>query len=278
MNSSDTVSSFAALAVEKDNTSRKEPVSFLVLTLLAGAYIGFGILLIFSVGQGVPAGMRPLVMGACFGVALTLVIFAGAELFTGHTMYMTLGLLTGTTSTATLGRTWLMSWIGNLLGSTLLATLFVLGGGGFILGDEANSLLLNVAQKKATAPGVELFFRAILCNWLVCLAIWMTVRTTNDMAKCVVIFWCLLAFIATGFEHSVANMTIFAVSLFSGSETAVTTMEVIHNLIFVTAGNVVAGSLIMGVGYWVAAGCPRHEQASQRAIVTSKVQRDVQSR
>ncbi len=276
MNSSDTVSSFATLAAEKDNSSRKDPVSFFVLTLMAGAYIGFGILLIFSVGQGVPAGMRPLVMGACFGIALTLVIFAGAELFTGHTMYMTLGRLTGTTSTATLGRTWLMSWIGNLLGSTLLAVLFVLGGGGFILGDDANSLLLDVAQKKATAPGIELFFRAILCNWLVCLAIWMSARTTSDMAKCVVIFWCLLSFIATGFEHSVANMTIFAVSLLSGSETAVTTKEIIHNLIFVTAGNVVAGSLIMGAGYWVAAGCPRHEQANQKADATSKLQRDVQ--
>lgn len=276
MNSSDTVSSFATLAAEKDNTSRKEPVSFFVLTLLAGAYIGFGILLIFSVGQGVPAGIRPLVMGACFGIALTLVIFAGAELFTGHTMYMTLGLLTGSTSTAALGRTWLMSWTGNLLGSTLLATLFVLGGGGLILGDEAGSLLLDVAQRKAAAPGVELFFRAVLCNWLVCLAIWMTARTTNDMAKCVVIFWCLLAFIATGFEHSVANMTIFAVSLLSGSEAAVTAMGVLHNLIFVTAGNVVAGSLIMGVGHWVAAGCPRHEQASQKAIVTSRIRRDAQ--
>lgn len=276
MSSSDTVRSFATLAAEKDSASRKEPVSFFVLTLMAGAYIGFGILLIFSVGQGVPAGIRPLVMGACFGIALTLVIFAGAELFTGHTMYMTLGRLTGTTSTATLWRTWLMSWIGNLLGSTLLATLFVLGGGGLVLGDEANSLLLNVAQEKATAPGVELFFRAVLCNWLVCLAIWMTARTTNDMAKCVVIFWCLLAFIATGFEHSVANMTIFAVSLFSGSETAVTTMEIIHNLIFVSAGNVVAGSLIMGVGYWVAAGCPRHEQARRNASVTSKMQSDAQ--
>ena len=77
MNSSDTVSSFATLAAEKDNASRKNPISFFVLTLMAGAYIGFGILLIFSVGQGVPAGIRPLVMGACFGIALTLVIFAG---------------------------------------------------------------------------------------------------------------------------------------------------------------------------------------------------------
>ena len=278
MSSSDTVRTFATLAVEKDKTSRKEPVSFFALTLMAGAYVGFGILLIFSVGQGVPFGVRPLVMGTCFGIALTLVIFAGAELFTGHTMYMTLGRLTGTTSTAALGRTWLMSWIGNLLGSTLLAMLFVLGGGGLILGDEANSLLLNVAQKKTTAPGVELFFRAILCNWLVCLAIWMAARTTNDMAKCVVIFWCLLSFIATGFEHSVANMTIFAVSLFSGSETAVTPMEIIHNLIFVTAGNVVAGSLIMGVGYWIAAGCPRHEQTCQKIIVTLKMPSDVQRR
>lgn len=258
MSYQDTVTTFAATAAAKAGMLRNAPLSFLVLAMKAGAFIGFGILLIFSVGQGVPAGVRPLVMGGCFGIALTLVIFAGAELFTGHTMYMTMGRLTGRTGWGDLARSWSFSWAGNLVGSFLLGALFVAAGGGVILSGET-SLLMNVAQKKASAPGAELFFRAILCNWLVCLAIWMAARTQNDMAKCAVIFWCLLAFIAAGFEHSVANMTIFAVSLVSDQPESVTLAGIVRNLGFVTAGNIVSGSLIMGVGYWLAAGRPIEE-------------------
>ena len=85
-----------------------------------------------------------------------------------------------------------------------------------------------------TAPATEVFVRAILCNWLVCLAIWGSARTDNDAAKCIIIFWCLFAFIAAGFEHSVANMTVFAVSLFSEHPEGVSVAGAAHNLIWAT--------------------------------------------
>jgi len=244
---------FAALACVKVTGLRQNPIGFLIASMMARAYVGIGILLIFSVGQNIGPSVRNLVMGCSFGIALTLVVFAGSELFTGHAMYMTLCLLAGATTLRDLARGWAVTWLGNLVGCILLAILFVLGGGGEILKDGAD-LLHVVAIKKMTSPAIELVARAILCNWLVCPAIWTAARTTNDTAKCILIFWCLFAFIASGFEHSVANMTIFAVALLSEHPDAVTYVGAARNLLWVTIGNAISGALIMGWGYWSWAG------------------------
>lgn len=257
MTYAETVLGFAKLAQAKSLSLRADPVAFLILALKAGAFVGAGILLIFSVGQGVDGALRPIVMGASFGIALTLVVFAGGELFTGHTMYMVHGLLAGSSSLADLIRSWAASWAGNLIGAIALATLFVIGGGGLILGGEENNLLFQVAAKKMHTPALQLFAKAVLCNWLVCLALWCSARTRNDMAKCALIFWCLYAFIAAGFEHSVANMTVFSVALLSDHPDSISLTGALYNLTFVTLGNTFAGAVIMGYGYWRAASRPK---------------------
>ncbi|AAV97315.1 transporter, FNT family (plasmid) [Ruegeria pomeroyi DSS-3] len=256
MSYADTVLGFARIARAKAEHLNADPLGFVILTLKAGAYVGAGILLIFSVGQGVDASIRPIVMGASFGIALTLVVFAGAELFTGHTMYMMHGVLTGRASIRDLARCWCASWAGNLAGAILLAAIFVIGGGGLILaaGDEA--LLYKVAAKKMHGTAPELFAKAILCNWLVCLALWTSARARDDVTKCVLIFWCLYAFIAAGFEHSVANMTVFSVALLSNHPDGISIAGAIWNLTWVTLGNTFAGAVIMGFGYWGAASRP----------------------
>lgn len=257
MTYADTVVGFAHLAQKKGENLRTDPLAFLVLALKAGAFVGAGILLIFSLGQGVDAAIRPIVMGASFGIALTLVVFAGAELFTGHTMYMTHGLLTGASGPMDLLRCWGASWLGNLVGALLLAVLFVAGGGGLVLGAGEDALLYKVAAKKMQGTGLQLFAKAVLCNWLVCLALWCSARAKDDVTKCIVIFWCLYAFIATGFEHSIANMTVFSVALLSDHPAAITMAGAAHNLVFVTLGNTFAGAGIMGYGYWRAASRPQ---------------------
>ena len=103
MTLTETTSEFALLAGAKTEFLRNNPLGFLIAAMMAGAYVGVGILLIFSVGESVDPSVRNLVMGCSFGIALTLVIFAGSELFTGYTMYMTLGLLAGVTSTGDSG-------------------------------------------------------------------------------------------------------------------------------------------------------------------------------
>jgi nitrite transporter NirC len=204
-------------------------------------------------------------MGASFGVALTLVIFAGADLFTGHTMFMTLGWLRGRTSLRDLAACWGASWAGNLVGCVFLAAIFVAGGGGLALAGKA-PLIINVAAAKMNAPALELVARAMLCNWLVCLAIWTSARMTNDTAKCIAIFWCLYAFIASGFEHSVANMTLLSIALLAPHPPTVTLGGLGWNLLWVTIGNAISGAGIMGLGYWAASRVPpAAEPAAQLA-------------
>ena len=265
MTITDTTNEFALLAGAKTEFLRNNPLGFLIAAMMAGAYVGVGILLIFSVGETVDPSVRNLVMGCSFGIALTLVIFAGSELFTGYTMYMSLGLLAGVTSKGDLARTWMATWFGNLFGCLILATLFVMGGGGSILREGAD-LLYIVAGKKIHTEPMELVARGILCNWLVCLAIWTSARTTNDVAKCILIFWCLFAFIAAGFEHSIANMTIFAVSLLSDHPDTITLTGAAGNLLWVTIGNTISGAVIMGLGYWLVSGRPRIDNPATRSI------------
>ena len=258
MTLTETALDFAVLARTKTKALRTNPLGFWIAAMMAGAYIGIGILLIFGVGENVDPSVRSLVMGCSFGIALTLVIFAGSELFTGHAMFMTLGLLAGATSLGDLGRSWVVTWFGNLIGCIALSVLFVVGGGGAILGEGAD-LLHVVATKKMTDSASELVARGMLCNWLVCLAIWTSARTDNDAAKCILIFWCLFAFIASGFEHSIANMTIFSVALLSDHPDTVTYSGAAWNLLWVTIGNALSGVGLVGVAYWFVCGRPRLE-------------------
>ena len=247
---SDTIDYFAKIAATKVTALKRNPIGFFIGAMMAGAYIGFGIILIFIVGSAAEPAYQKLVMGATFGIALTMVVFAGSELFTGHTMYMPLGWLRRTTSGANLAAVWLFVWVGNLVGAAGLAALFVLGGAAGMVSDSS-SFLNQVASAKMNAPVIELLARGILCNWLVCLALWMSARTNNDAAKVIVIFWALLAFIASGFEHSVANMTLFSIALLGEHPETVSLYGMGYNLLWVTLGNLLAGSLFMALGYWL---------------------------
>ncbi|MGE5270986.1 MAG: formate/nitrite transporter family protein, partial [Thiohalocapsa sp.] len=208
----ETVDQMAATAATKAAFLKRAPLGFWLSSMMAGAYVGIGILLIFSVGSDVDPAYRALVMGCSFGIALTLVIFAGSDLFTGHTMFMTMGLLRQRIGWSDLAASWTLTWLGNLAGCAVLALIFYWGGGGAVLHSKSQ-WLMTVATAKMNAPALSLLARAILCNWLVCLAIWMSGRMTSDAAKCIAIFWCLFGFIGSGYEHSVANMTLLLVAL-----------------------------------------------------------------
>src|SRR5579863_410933 len=116
----DTIDVLANTAVAKAAFLKRSPGGFFVSSMMAGAFVGLGIILIFSLGSDVDPAYRAIVMGASFGVALTLVIFAGSDLFTGHTMFMTHGVLRGRTSLGDLAACWTVSWIGNLAGCIVL--------------------------------------------------------------------------------------------------------------------------------------------------------------
>ncbi len=239
---------FENLAIERQRYSRRNPLAFIVQSMMAGGYVGIGIILIFSVAALLDPSIQSLVMGLSFGVALTLVVFAGAELFTGYTMYFTISMLRGSSSMFDTLSIWAVVWFGNLLGSLVLVGLYFLGHGSILQG-PSSELLMNVASYKMNSGAVELIARGTLCNWLVCLAIWMAARVKSDSAKAIVIFWALFAFISSGYEHSVANMTLLSLALIGDHPETVSLFGMANNLLWVTIGNIIGGALFLSVGY-----------------------------
>lgn len=249
------INKMAEASEKKVGYMKRSPLGYLLLSMLAGAYVGFGIILIFAIGGPIAeaggGAYLKLIMGASFGVALSLVVFAGSELFTGNNMVAVVGALCGKTRIESIAKLFLLCYIGNLFGSVLLALLVAHGGS---LAASANDLVLKVAAIKMSTGAKELFIRGILCNWLVCLAVWMAGRTKDDTAKLILIFWCLFAFIASGFEHCVANMTLLSLALIIPHGAEVAFSGLAHNLVWVTLGNILGGAAFVGGVYWFASG------------------------
>ncbi len=263
----ESINKCAATAERVVKLDRENPFGYWVASMMAGAYVGLGIILIFTLGNLVDPALRPLVMGATFGIALTLVINAGAELYTGHTMFLTFGVKAGRINSASAMRAGLQSWGGNLLGSILVAWLFWQTGGGKLLPDGA-SLVHSAALAKTQLPVVALIAKGMLCNWLVCLAIWMCQRVEGS-AKFIASWWCLLAFIASGYEHSIANMTLFALSWFGAHSPDFTLSGIGYNLLWVTLGNTLSGVLFMGLGYWYATPADQRPIANKQQVTAA---------
>ncbi len=245
----DTLDHFASVARERVAAARS-PVSFLAGSALGGAYIGIAMILALTVGAGVPVGTRPLAMGGVFGIGLLLVVFAGAELFTGYALYCVIGLARRTITPGQAMKVLVLVWVGNLIGSLILAVLFAVAGGGGVF-STPGFLSGYVAHKVEAAP-VAVLARAVLCNWLVCLAIWTAARLQSEAAKVLVIAWCLLAFVAPGFEHSVADMTAFALGLLAPGAT-LGWVPAANDLALATLGNLVGGGLFVAGSYLLAA-------------------------
>ncbi|AIQ64796.1 nitrite transporter NirC [Paenibacillus stellifer] len=247
------VENIVEAAVAKRDKMNESLPRYALAALLAGAYVGIGIILIFTLGAPLAAAkspFQPLIMGSTFGIALTLVIFAGSELFTGNNMFFTVSTLAGRTSVWDTVKNWIVVFIGNLAGALLLA--WLIQGTGLFKAAAPDHLIFASAAKKMGLPFSQLFFRGILCNWLVCLAIWMSSRAKSEGAKLVLIWWCLLAFIASGYEHSVANMTLLSVALLLPNHPETVTLAGwLHNMIPVTLGNIVGGGVFVGMAYWL---------------------------
>jgi len=236
----------------------RRPGVYLVNTMLAGAYIGLGVVIMATAGGPLAdagSGFTPLVQGLVFGVALTIVVVAGGELATSGMMVFTQGAMRGAISWARAGATLLACLAGNLLGAFVLAVILHLSGA---LGPDrpAGRMIASMIAHKAEESGTELFFRGVMCNLMVCLAIWCAGRLQNEVAKIVVIFACVMVFITSGFEHVVANMTTFSFGLVGGLDGA-TVAEFARNVLFVGLGNLVGGGLLVGAANAVAAAPAR---------------------
>lgn len=232
----------------------RRPGVYLVNTMLAGGYIGLGVVIMATAGgplADAASGFTPLVQGLVFGVALTIVVVAGGELATSGMMVFTQGAMRGAISWTRAGATLLACLAGNLLGAVVLATVLHLSGA-LGPGTAGGRMIASMIEHKAHETGVELFFRGVLCNLMVCLAIWCAGRLQDEIATIVVVFACVMVFITSGFEHVVANMTTFSFGLLGGLPEA-TVGEFARNVLLVGLGNLVGGGLLVGAANAVAA-------------------------
>jgi formate transporter len=259
----------ARIALDYLGGKVKKPTSeVFLLAVLAGAFIAFGsiLYLVVSAGGDGFSGPQHLLAGVGFSVGLTLVTVAGAELFTGDTM-LVIHRLRHTLDRGTMWRFWLVVYGGNLVGALLVAVLFVVAGG-HMPGEGAVGLAaLETARTKMGKGTLQLVASGILANMLVCLAVWVTQAARTVPGKILALTGPIAAFVAAGFEHSVANMSILPMGLLvkatAGAEfwtgtgadpsvfAALGFWPLVHNLVFVTIGNTVGGGLI-GIAYWFA--------------------------
>ena len=223
---------------------KKDPLAYFLMSVLAGMYIGFGILIAFSVGGQITGGATKLVMGSVFSVALSLVIIVGAELFTGNNFVLSVGAMTKQNTWAQAVYLWGFCWIGNVCGSVLLAFLYKATG---LQVDGIAKVITNAAIVKTTASPSELLARAILCNILVCLALWSSFRTKNDVAKLIMTFLCIVTFFTSGFEHSVANMTLLTAAMLGPDPISLGAWG--YNIFWVTLGNMIGAIVFLAIPY-----------------------------
>lgn len=247
----------ADAAVERVRNLRT-PGRFLVSGMLAGAYIGVGVvLMVCTAGPLIAAGdgLARLVAGLVFGTALTLVVFAGADLATSAMMTLPQGVLMRSVALGRAAAALLAVFLFNLIGSLLFAAI-VVASSVLRTNPPAAEMLSDLLAAKAAESPLELFARGVLCNVLVCLAIWMGARVRSETARIVLIFVAITAFVSSGFEHVVANMTTYALGLMTADPNASWAL-LGGNLLWVGLGNLVGGGLIVGAGYWVVGGRPR---------------------
>jgi len=223
----------------------------LLLSILAGAYISFGALsyTIVVTDSGLGWGPTRLLGGAAFSLGLVLVIVAGAELFTGNVL-MVIGWASGRVRGLDVLGNWSLVYVGNLVGALATAALVILSGILDLSDGAVARTAAEIAAAKLQLTGSEALFRGILCNVLVCLAVWLSFAGRSLTDKVIAILLPVSAFVVAGFEHSVANMYAIPVAMAAGLVDA-DIASLLRNLFFVTAGNVVGGGVLVALTYWV---------------------------
>ncbi len=260
----------AFVGISEKKASLSAP-KMLVLGILAGVFIGFAAHLATTIATGSCEwlGLKKFLIGAVFSCGLMLVIIPGSELWTGNNM-MTIGLLQGKISFGQMIKNWVLVYIGNLIGSVLLAWIIAKNSG--LLDNAVGGTAIKIASAKVSSgPFGELshnyayLFRAIGCNWLVCLAVMMAIAAKDIAGKVLAIFFPIMAFVASGFEHCIANMYFIPAGIFAKAfPNAVTAsgkneeaLEALNwttmwtqNIGIVTLGNLIGGAILTGGVYW----------------------------
>lgn len=249
-NTSEVVDLAERIAVQKAGLSTAHT---LLLGLLAGAYISIGGALATYVSGGMTAltetnpSMGSLLSGVFFPIALILIVLVGGELFTGNTAFMAVGLQRKKVAVGTVLRNWGMVWCANFLGAVGFLYLMVYLPG--VLDAEPwRSTVIAIGTNKVSMSFGIAFLKGIAANWLVCLAVWLGLSSQSMPGRMLGLWLPVMAFVALGFEHSIANMYYLPMAWLSGADFTIADM-LIKNLLPVTLGNIVGGALLVGGVY-----------------------------
>jgi formate/nitrite transporter len=241
--------------------------ALILLAVLAGAYIAMGGLLNTVVTNDLAGflgdGLSRLVGGAVFSLGLIMVVIGGAELFTGNNMVMTIGYLDRKITAGQVLRNWVLVYIFNFAGALIVALLVYFSGIWKFNGGAVGIKAAGIAGGKVSLAFSEALVRGILCNWLVCLAVWLSMAGKDVISKIAGIIFPVTAFVALGFEHSIANMYFIPMGILLKGETAITSVLdpsvlgnltwsgfLLKNLLPVTIGNMIGGIIFVGTAYW----------------------------
>ena len=225
-------------------------VSMATLAVLAGAFVALGAVAYTMVMTGADPlnGADRMLGGLVFSLGLILVVVGGAELFTGNALIV-MAAVDGLVSPAALLRNWMVVYAGNFVGAVCIAVAVALSG---VLDGEAGLTAVAIAETKAALGWREALLRGVLCNVLVCLAIWLSLAARTVTGKILAIIGPIAAFVLLGFEHSVANMYLIPQGILAGA--TVSAGDFLHNLVFVTIGNVIGGAGGVALAYRLAYG------------------------
>ena len=251
-----------------ENKTKLAPGRAFALAILAGLMIGSGATFMLIVKADATLTFAPsqVLGGLCFALGLICVIVAGAELFTGNAL-MVCAAADKRISWGALIKNWLIVYAGNLVGSLLLVLILVLANTAGMNGGAFGDAAVNVAYSKISLSPLQIIFRGVLCNWLVCLAVWMGFAGRTVVDKIFTAIFPVMAFVACGFEHCVANMfflpmgvATLATSGMSGDIAAdrmaallntVTATGACYNIVLATVGNILGGAVLVGFMYWL---------------------------
>ena len=237
-----------ALDVIIQGKSRETVAEMVLLGVLAGVYIGFGAFAYTTVTSfaGLPEALSRFLGGTAFCVGLILVVIPGSELFTGNIL-MAAGLVNRKVALQRVVRNWFCVYLGNFIGALLLAVA-IYGTG--LMGSAAEPSVVglraaDIASTKIALPIGEALLRGVLCNMLVCLAVILTVAARTVTGKILGIYFPIMVFVVSGFEHSIANMYLLPAGLLAGGTLLGDFGRMFHNLIPVTIGNIIGGLLVI---------------------------------
>ena len=238
------IEKITAASESKSELAQNNIVKYFGRAIMAGIFIMLATILSYTIGAilsvNYPEAAK-IASSALFCFAIIAVVFFGGELFTGNNFVMFVGWLNKKTKMSAVLKIWFYSFIGNFIGIVIFAYIFVKSGSNF---EIIKTYIEPIAKNKVNLSVLQMIFRGILCNFSVCLAVYSGTRLKSETGKIIMMFFCVFTFVIAGFEHSIANLAIFAIAYFALGGLPV--IPIVNNIIWVVIGNIIGGGVILG--------------------------------